>query len=593
MRRKIAIFVIIMLLFAYIIPVSGLITKPNKNTILIITPNLDDFCQSPGPGDLPDDYVFPEITENEIKILEPPKINVNRKDNIVIDMIQSVSYDMILGYLENITSFGPRVTGSTASFQASEYLYNVFDSMDLDVSYHYWSYWGYNDRNVEAILYGNDPDSNQIFVVCAHFDSVAGSPGADDDGSGVAAFLACAYIMSQYEFNHTIRFVGFSGEEQGLLGSHEYAKDAANNGDNIVGVLNADMIGYAVSKSDGERIKIFSNPASQWLLTFAQNVNQAYSEYLDLIIYPGQGSANSDHYSFWQYGFDAIFYHEYKFNDYYHSPQDTIENMNVSYNVKTTRLILATLAELAGCFNTPPEIPTILGDSDGGCEGEELSFYANTTDPNNDMIYYKFDWGNGYYSDWIGPYDSGETMSTTNKWPKFGEYQVRVKAMDTNNAMTDWSEPINITIVKNYPPGELEIRSPIGGLTGRPVELTLSARDPEEHNVYFDIEWGDATSQLIGPYASGEEVKYSHTYVTGGKITIVVTAVDEYGKRGETGQVTILILKNMVAVNSPILTHLLFNFVSSVLFRVHNMKNVMSNTVPEFGNVARSENNMF
>ena len=76
-------------------------------------------------------------------------------------------------------------------------------------------YWVFATVNALCILTGYT-ENDEIYVVCAHFDSVSGAPGADDDGSGVAAFLACAYLMSQYEFNHTIRFVGFSGEEQGL-----------------------------------------------------------------------------------------------------------------------------------------------------------------------------------------------------------------------------------------------------------------------------------------------------------------------------------------------------------------------------------------
>jgi hypothetical protein len=560
MKKRIAVFLITTLLFAYIVPVSGIIAEPNKTTILIVSFDPNDFRQAPPPGDLPDNYVFPEIPENEIKILEPPKVTFSGEDEPIIEMIESVTYDMILGYLENITSFGPRVTGTPASLQASQYLYNVFDSMGLDVRFQPWSYYGYNDRNVEAELQGNDPSSNQIYVVCAHFDSVSGSPGADDDGSGVAAFLACAYLMSQYEFNHTIRFVGFSGEEQGLLGSHEYAKEAKNNGDNIVGALNADMIGFAITQSDGEKIKIYYNTASQWLLTFTQNVNQAYSEYLNLNIISQPGSANSDHYSFWQYGYDAIFYHEYKFNDYYHSPQDTIANMNVTYNVKTTKFILATLAELAECFssNTPPEIPTISGDTQG-YNGEELTFYAISTDIEEDMIYYKFDWGNGGYSDWIGPYDSGETMSTTNIWPEPGQYQVRVKAMDTNNSMSDWSEPHALTIIQNSPPDKPKINSPLVGRTGKPIILTLSAIDPDNHDVNFYIRWGDGISEYwLGPYNSGEEATFSHTYTAGGAMTIVVKAMDEFGKEGQQDQLTILILKNKAAATNPILSQILY-----------------------------------
>ena len=55
----------------------------------------------------------------------------------------------------------------------------------------------------------------------------------------------------------------------------------------------------------------------------------------------------SDHYYFWEYGYDAVFYAEYNFNDYYHSDEDIIENMNITYATRFSRLILATLAEMA------------------------------------------------------------------------------------------------------------------------------------------------------------------------------------------------------------------------------------------------------
>jgi len=60
----------------------------------------------------------------------------------------------------------------------------------------------------------------------ARYDCTSGSLGADDDGSGVAAVLASASIMSHYAFNHTIRFIAFSGEEVGTYGSFTYAKEA-------------------------------------------------------------------------------------------------------------------------------------------------------------------------------------------------------------------------------------------------------------------------------------------------------------------------------------------------------------------------------
>ena len=86
--------------------------------------------------------------------------------------------------------------------------------MGLETSFHNWSYNGYSARNVEAILPGTNESSDEIYIICAHYDSVPGSPGADDDGSGTVAVMASAYIMKDYSFEHTIRFVTFS--DQGL-----------------------------------------------------------------------------------------------------------------------------------------------------------------------------------------------------------------------------------------------------------------------------------------------------------------------------------------------------------------------------------------
>src|SRR5512137_1006061 len=118
--------------------------------------------------------------------------------------------------------------------------------MGIAVRYDHWSIGGKTSDNVEAKFKGTDEFSNEIYIICAHYDTVSSAPGADDDASGTVAVLMAALIMSQkhLQFNHTIKFVAFSGEEQGLLGSRIYAANATNEGWNIIGVLNADMISY-------------------------------------------------------------------------------------------------------------------------------------------------------------------------------------------------------------------------------------------------------------------------------------------------------------------------------------------------------------
>jgi hypothetical protein len=277
----------------------------------------------------------------------------------ITELIQQVDESLILGYLENLTSFGPRLTGTPACDLSAQYIYQTFQGMDLDVRYHNYTDDTVSGSNVEATLYGTD--STNIFIICGHYDTVAEGPGADDDGSGVAAVLAAAEIMKNYEFYHTIRFVAFSGEEQGLIGSYHYAEDAYNNNDTIIAVLNADMIGFAPLPADGTKGKIFENAASEWIVTFTQEMSQIYYDYIGIELTPQGETWGSDHYYFWQFGYDAVFYHEENFNDYYHSADDTIEHMNLSYSTRFTRLILATLAEMALQPRPVLEISSISG----------------------------------------------------------------------------------------------------------------------------------------------------------------------------------------------------------------------------------------
>ncbi len=94
----------------------------------------------------------------------------------------------------------------------------------------------------------------------------------------------------------------------------------------------------------------------------------------------------------------------------------------------------------------PPLTPDAPKGKSAGRFREEYSYETNTTDPDEDEIYYLFDWGNNEFSGWLGPYDSGETVQAYYSWEKKGEYQIRVKAKDEHGQQSDWSEPTRITM---------------------------------------------------------------------------------------------------------------------------------------------------
>jgi len=435
-RKLIGILVATLLISAILISVKSLET---------VGPN-----DPPIPGDMNENELdlIGEYPTRPIVPYETSTVNFN---NNIASLIQQVDEELYLDYLEGLVAFGPRVTGSQECYDSGDYIYDEFVKMGLDTRKHYWERNSLNGNNIEATIYGVDETSDQIFVVCAHYDSVPSSPGADDDGSGVAAVISAARAMNNYEFNHTIRFVAFSGEEQGIYGSYFYVEEADNNNDNIIAALNADMIGYAETEEDRTLIRIYhQDHPLEWLIDYTSEVAEEYHDYIDIDVVPSGYSWGSDHYRFWEAGYEAVFYAEYNFNAYYHSPEDTIENMDIDYAVRSSRLIIATLAELSELNkrNDPYQPIQPQGPSTGEVR-TELTYTTSTIDPQDDQVYYLWDWGDGAESGWIGPYDSEETCTASHTWNSRNSFSIRVKAKDVNNYESEWSDPLEVSMPKN------------------------------------------------------------------------------------------------------------------------------------------------
>jgi len=95
-----------------------------------------------------------------------------------------------------------------------------------------------------------------------------------------------------------------------------------------------------------------------------------------------------------------------------------------------------------------PEKPTLSGEISGNIN-QDYTYYASSTDPNNEDLYYYFNWDDGTNSGWLGPYESGEECSTTHSWSKQGNYEIKVRAKDVNGIISDWSDPLSVTMPKN------------------------------------------------------------------------------------------------------------------------------------------------
>jgi hypothetical protein len=279
--------------------------------------------------------------------------NVNKIASVginsdIITMINQVNHTLLYGFLEDIVEFGIRYTGTTNCSLAAQYIYDEFQKMGLWVQFDNWKFGRFKSKNIVATLNGTDPDSDAIIIMCAHYDTVKKSPGALDNGAGVATVLTAAKIMSAYSFNHTIRFIMFSGEEVGLYGSYTYTKKAYEAGDNIYAVIDVDENGYAGSTETGNIIMMNHPERSNWVTDFSIDVSKKYMDIINLSAIPVPYLGWGDHAPFFSYGYDSVLYITSDFDaPWIHKQNDTLEKINHTYHQKTTKLLLAILAEFA------------------------------------------------------------------------------------------------------------------------------------------------------------------------------------------------------------------------------------------------------
>jgi len=254
--------------------------------------------------------------------------------------------------------------------------------------------------NVVGTLAGSDPHMG-YYVICAHYDAIAvrtrawdwrtqPAPGADDNATGTALVLEAARVLADQEFPWSIRFITFSGEELGLWGSRDYAIQARQNDDKILGVLNFDMVGF---NDLSHRLELVTNTSSRWLVDLMVQSNQRYDIGLKLDVLEDDFAGLSDHAPFWARGYDAILgienylptdstTHsvrdgEYRLNRQYHQIIDVPDSVNWELVASTTRLAVATLAQY-GLEEGLPNLTVFTGDVSGDAQDDLRLRVSNT-----------------------------------------------------------------------------------------------------------------------------------------------------------------------------------------------------------------------
>jgi aminopeptidase YwaD len=190
-------------------------------------------------------------------------------------------------------------------------------------------------RNVVATKPGTTQPGRQV-IICAHYDDTSEmpsnrAPGADDNGSGATAVIEAARILSAGEFEKTIKFCLWSGEEQGLLGSAAYAAEAAARGDTIAGVFNYDMIAWDGNGDNSVELHCGTMGSSLVLGNLFGGVVTDYNIALAPDILTWQSTDRSDHASFWDNNYPAMLGIEdfsSDFNPFYHTTSDNMSHID-------------------------------------------------------------------------------------------------------------------------------------------------------------------------------------------------------------------------------------------------------------------------
>ncbi len=226
--------------------------------------------------------------------------------------------------------------------------------------------------NIEAeIAATKHPE--RIIVIGAHYDSYYGTPGANDNASGVAATLALARRFSSKKPALTLRFVFFVNEEPPFyktdrMGSMVYAKRSRAKNENIIAMLSLETIGYYCQKPNSQKYPFplsLVYPSTANFIGFVSNLScrqllhTVIASFREHCKFPSQGGAIpkiipgvdwSDHWSFWQYNYPAVMVTDTALFRYphYHKPDDTSDKINYSHLARVVSGLETVIAELTG-----------------------------------------------------------------------------------------------------------------------------------------------------------------------------------------------------------------------------------------------------
>jgi peptidase M28-like protein len=279
-----------------------------------------------------------------------------------------VSTESLRRHVENMQFDRDPYEGYPKLEETARYIKGEFLKAGLEVKEDCFQWEGRSYKNIVAEKKGwTYPES--VLILGAHYDTVPGSPGADDNASAVAVLLEIARDIQPASLAMTVRFIAFTLEESGYIGSSRYVASLKKRKENVVGMISLEMVGFTGPKQDypsyldpkyypnvGDFIALVGNERSQKLL---ESVSRSFKTHiselpLESLKVPGNGEKMeevrlSDHSVFWDAGYAALLVTDTSFlrNPNYHLPSDRTETLDFEFMQKVATGVFYSVVDLA------------------------------------------------------------------------------------------------------------------------------------------------------------------------------------------------------------------------------------------------------
>lgn len=290
---------------------------------------------------------------------------------VVAARVAQITEARILEHLQALEGEKHPIATPEALRNAAGYILTQMKSFDLDPL----EEWIGEDRdksftNIIGRLSGSRA-GQKILLVGAHYDTISGSPGADDNASGLAVLLEVARLLSPMRGKMTLQFVAFSLEEEGFLGSDHYARQLRRNKIPLWGAIILECVGYTDRRPGsqktpsglplplpdrGDFIGLLGNVPAEPIQKAYEAAARDYCPDLSCIslLVPGKGehlpdTRRSDHVPFWDRGYRAIMLTDTANfrNPHYHKKSDQIETLDIPFITSVARALAAAVIQLA------------------------------------------------------------------------------------------------------------------------------------------------------------------------------------------------------------------------------------------------------